>query len=92
MKNLLSLFLLLTVGVGYAQSQSIEGRVVDKSNHPIEYFTVALLEKGDSSIIKGGAFLDGQFEIEYPQYDTLFDSGLLCWFSPSGVGGQPRGA
>ncbi|WP_320019741.1 outer membrane beta-barrel family protein [Labilibaculum manganireducens] len=54
------LIFILTSHFSYANN--LKGSVKDNTNKPIEYFTVAILSQQDSSIITGGAFMDGYFE------------------------------
>lgn len=53
--------LLLSINKSYSQSK-LSGNVIDSSNQSIEYFTAVILSTKDSSIVMGGAFIDGKFE------------------------------
>ncbi|GAF05699.1 outer membrane beta-barrel family protein [Saccharicrinis fermentans] len=63
--NLIFLLLLINNINTIAQKVHLKGDVVDTQNIPIDYFTVALLNNSDSSIITGGAYLNGKFNIEH---------------------------
>lgn len=54
------LIFVLTSQLSFANN--IKGFVKDNNNKPIEYFTAAILSPQDSSILTGGAFIDGNFE------------------------------
>ena len=45
----------------YAQN-SIKGFVEDENNKLIDYFTIIVLNPGDSTVIKAGSFINGEFE------------------------------
>mgnify|MGYP002765729990 FL=1 len=53
-----------------AQVKKISGKVVDSLNNPIEIFDVRVL-RADSSMLIGGTFLEGSFEIELPEESSL---------------------
>lgn len=53
-----------------AQVKKISGKVVDPLNNPIEIFDVRML-RADSSMLIGGTFLEGSFEIEFPEESSL---------------------
>ena len=81
-KGLMVLVLALCVCNVYAQA--IKGKVVDEKSQPIAYATVLLLNKEDSSFVKGvtsgddGAFLleeivsDGILKVSALGYNTVF--------------------
>lgn len=46
------------------------GSVTDDRQKPLEYFTVVLLSVEDSSVVKGGAFTDGYFEMALTKADN----------------------
>jgi outer membrane receptor protein involved in Fe transport len=45
------------------ESSVLRGNIYDIENKPIDYFNVTLLLSKDSSFVKGGAFVDGYFEL-----------------------------
>ncbi len=47
----------------------LSGNVTDDRQKPLKYFTVALFSARDSSVIKGGAFTDGYFELTLEKAD-----------------------
>ena len=76
--------LVLTLCVCNVYAQTIKGKVVDEKSQPIAYATVLLLNKVDSSFVKGvtsgedGAFLleeivsDGILKVSALGYNTVF--------------------
>lgn len=59
------LFLLIVKSTdSYAQTVSLNGKVKDELNKPVDYFNVLLLSPSDSSLVKGAVFTDGSFEFE----------------------------
>ena len=58
------LFLLFTFQTLTSHSSNLKGKVINDQAISLEYFTVAILLPQDSSIIIGGAFVDGYFEFE----------------------------
>ena len=62
--KLFYLSILLTLSSYSFAQNTIRGKVTDKDNNLIEYFNAAILNVADSSYIKGGSFLNGQFEIQ----------------------------
>ncbi len=46
----------------YSQSTHVRCKVIDRNNKSLEYFTAAILNTSDLSIITGGAFIDGCVE------------------------------
>ncbi|PKQ68166.1 hypothetical protein BZG01_05315 [Labilibaculum manganireducens] len=58
------LFLLFTFQTLTSHSSNLRGKVINDQAISLEYFTVAILLPQDSSIIIGGAFVDGYFEFE----------------------------
>jgi hypothetical protein len=59
--------LLIVVSLFFASILSaqtkVNGIVLDQNNQKIEYFQVVLTQISDSSILTGGGFMDGSFEI-----------------------------
>lgn len=64
--------LLLNFNMAFAQISQIKGTVIDSNNKPLDYYTVAILTSSDSSMIKGGAFVDGYFEFSNIKLDKCF--------------------
>jgi len=60
---LLFLFFLFSMFTLSAQ-KLIKGSVVDENKKPIDYFNVELLNVADSSLIAGGSFVEGRFEMK----------------------------
>lgn len=61
----LSFLLLMVSGIYFsvgAQTSRIIGYVVNTNKKPVEYFHAVLLSPTDSSVLRGGAFIDGKFE------------------------------
>ena len=46
----------------YAQT-SITGKVMEQNHQPLDYFNVEVLMPKDSSLVSGGTFLNGQFQL-----------------------------
>jgi hypothetical protein len=65
----------------YSQTTHIRGKVSDTNKKPLEYFTATILTPSDSSIIIGGAFIDGIFE--FPKIEQN-----KCYLQISCVGYQ----
>lgn len=61
--------LLLNSNMIFAQFSQIKGNVIDSNKIPLEYFTAAILSSSDSSMITGGAFIDGYFEFSNIKQD-----------------------
>lgn len=62
-KTIISLLFLFIFSYSKSQTNhNIRGNAVDSDNNSIEYFHAVLLSPVDSSIIQGGAFIDGVFE------------------------------
>ena len=53
-----------------AQVKRISGEVIDSLNNPIEIFDVRVL-RADSSMLVGGTFFEGSFEIALPEESSL---------------------
>ena len=66
------------LGILYVNAQAlrISGRVVDSLEHPIEVFDVRAL-RADSSMLAGGAFFEGSFEMELPEEAALIKVSSL---------------
>ncbi|QZT38913.1 TonB-dependent receptor [Halosquirtibacter xylanolyticus] len=64
MKKRMALLVCLLSPLMYCNAQSrITGDVKSNNDSVVNYFNVALLNPNDSIVIKGGAFLDGHFEL-----------------------------
>ncbi|NVO11464.1 MAG: TonB-dependent receptor [Bacteroidales bacterium] len=59
--------LLLVSNTIYAQTFEIKGTVCNDEGNKLEYFHAVLLSTKDSSLVKGGAFIDGLFSFEHLQ-------------------------
>ncbi|WP_461630221.1 outer membrane beta-barrel family protein [Labilibaculum euxinus] len=75
------LTLLFIVQTFASYPSNLRGKVIDDQAISLEYFTVAILLPQDSSIIIGGAFVDGYFEFEDLKVDQ-------CLIQISSVGYQ----
>ena len=66
------------LGILYVNAQAlrISGRLVDSLEHPIEVFDVRAL-RADSSMLAGGAFFEGSFEMELPEEAALIKVSSL---------------
>ena len=63
LKRIIILFILISLlSTTYSQTGQIRSTVINNEDKPLEYFTVAILSPQDSSILTGGAFIDGNFE------------------------------
>ncbi|MDR0429061.1 MAG: TonB-dependent receptor [Tannerellaceae bacterium] len=61
------IFFLVTFSLSFIQSFaqiSIKGKVVDEKTLPLDYFSVEILTSNDSSFVKRGSFLNGEFQID----------------------------
>ncbi|OFX46954.1 MAG: hypothetical protein A2046_12785 [Bacteroidetes bacterium GWA2_30_7] len=47
--------------ITYSQSSFIKGYTHDSEDKPIDYFNAIILLSGDSSLVKAGAFINGEF-------------------------------
>jgi len=66
-KYCVSIYIVFSVSFfSSAQEISITGNLNDQTHTPIEYFHAMLLSSSDSSLVVGGAFLDGDFELIAP--------------------------
>jgi len=64
MKILISICLLISAGLTSYAQEVLKGRVVDASGEPVPYANVAMLSKGDSTIVSGTVTgEDGTFSI-----------------------------
>ncbi|WP_312768638.1 TonB-dependent receptor [Epilithonimonas sp.] len=71
MRKLLPLFILICLKIN-AQTYSINGKVTDQDNNPIENATVSLIKQKDSSIINfTGTNKKGNFEIKIPEQKEI---------------------
>jgi len=66
-KLLFTLFFTVINFTLIAQNIQIKGNVVDENGISIDYFNAILLSPKDSTIVKGGAFADGKFDIQNSQ-------------------------
>ncbi len=62
MKYTLSILLIFLTSILYSQT-TIRGNVLNEKKSPLEYFDILLLSTQDSSLVKGGSFIDGEFKI-----------------------------
>ena len=70
----------LSVLCARAQVKKISGEVVDSLNNPIEIFDVKVL-RADSSMLVGGTFFEGSFEIDLPEESSLVKISSLGYVS-----------
>lgn len=84
--KILILFILLLFYINSYTQHLVKGKVLSENDSLIEFFNVTIINPFDSTIITGGAFLDGHFELNniienefilkissvaYNPYDTL---------------------
>lgn len=61
----ITVVLLVICDLCFSQQYVVNGVVNDNYNSPVEYFNAVLLNPVDSSLVVGGAFIDGVFTLEY---------------------------
>lgn len=62
MKVVKLLLFINLLSVSYVSASVIKGKCLGTDNQPLPYFIVAILSPSDSSMVFGGAFIDGDFK------------------------------
>lgn len=73
------LFVCQTFSISAFAQQNIQGLVTDINSVPLEYFNVEILNVADSSAVKGGTFVRGEFT-----FNNLADGKYLLKLSSLG--------
>ncbi|MDR2947632.1 MAG: TonB-dependent receptor [Prevotella sp.] len=65
MRSILLFFVILLFSITPIFAQiTIKGKVTNEKALPVDYFTIEILNRIDSSFVMGGAFVDGEFQID----------------------------
>ncbi len=88
MKRLLFVFTLLISAVfqiTFAQT-TVNGRVLSKSNEPIPFANILILNQADSSLVQGGiSDLEGLFSIPYQHQGSVYASVSYIGYNASDI-------
>lgn len=78
-KKCLLLLLTLTAALHTFSQTGINGKVYDQNNNLLNGFNAVLLNPNDSSIVKGGFFMDGNFELQQETGNYILQIGALSF-------------